>query len=52
MIDPILGVLMLAALALIGGGIYLIRTGRDKTRGILMLVAAAVFIANVLIQTL
>lgn len=46
------GLLMLAAFALTFGGIYLIRTKHDSKRGILMLVAAAVFVANVLILAL
>jgi hypothetical protein len=46
------GLLMLAVFALIAGGVYLIRQGRDRKRGTLMLVAAAVFLANVLIMTL
>jgi len=45
------GVLMLAVFALLWGGIYLLRTGGDRRRGWLMIVAAAVFFANVLIQT-
>lgn len=44
--------LMLASFALVAGGVYLIRTERDKKRGILMLIAAAVFFGNVLIMTL
>lgn len=46
------GLLMLAVFALAAGGIHLIRKGRDRKRGILMLVAAAVFLGNVLIMTL
>ena len=46
------GLLMLAVFALVAGGIYLLRTGKDRTRGYLMLVAAAVFLGNVLIMTL
>ncbi len=46
------GVLMLAVFALVAGAIYLLRNGRDRKRGILMLVAAAVFLGNVLIMTL
>ncbi|UVO53868.1 hypothetical protein [Sphingomonas sp. SUN039] len=46
------GLLMLAVFALVAGGIYLIRKGRDRKRGMLMLVAAAVFLGNVLILTL
>ncbi len=46
------GLLMLAVFALAAGGVYLMRTGKDRKRGILMLVAAAVFFGNVLILTL
>lgn len=46
------GLLMLAVFALVGGGVYLLRTGRNRQQGILMLVAAAVFLGNVLILTL
>jgi hypothetical protein len=46
------GVLMLAVFALIAGAIYLWRTGKDRQRATLMLVAAAVFLGNVLILTL
>ncbi|SNT04845.1 hypothetical protein SAMN06295912_13424 [Sphingomonas laterariae] len=43
---------MLAIFALIAGGVYLIRTRRDRRKGVLMLVAAAVFFGNVLLWTL
>lgn len=43
---------MLAVLALVLGGIYLIRNGRDRRKGVLMLIAAAVVFGNVLIWTL
>jgi hypothetical protein len=46
------GLLMLAVFGLAAGGVYIIRQGRDRKRGTLMLVAAAVFLANVLIMTL
>ena len=46
------GLLMLAVFALTAGGIYLLRTGKDRKRGVLMLFAAVVFFANVLIMTL
>jgi hypothetical protein len=44
-----LSIAMIAAFALIWGGAWLIAKQRDRTRGILMLVAAAVLIGNVLI---
>ncbi|MBY9061808.1 hypothetical protein K7957_02535 [Sphingomonas yunnanensis] len=40
---------MLGALACLIGGGYLIATGRDRTKGALMLVMAAVLLGNVLI---
>jgi hypothetical protein len=46
------GLLMLAVFALAAGGIYLLRSGGDRKRGILMLVAAVVFLGNVLIMTI
>ncbi len=47
-----LGIAMLGVFSLLAGGIYLIRRRRaDRTRGILMLVAAAVLMGNVLILT-
>ena len=47
-----LAITMIAAFLLIAGGIQLIVRRRDRTRGVLMLVAAAVLIGNVLIWTL
>jgi hypothetical protein len=44
--------LMLAVFALAAGGIYMIRKGGNRKRGTLMLIAAAVFLGNVLIMTL
>lgn len=51
MADWILSVLMLAGAGLVAGGVYLIRTGKNKKQGSLMLVAAAVMFANVAIWT-
>jgi hypothetical protein len=45
----ILSMLMVAAIALGWGGTWLIVKGRDRKRAVLMLVAAAVMLANVLI---
>lgn len=42
---------MLAVFALVWGGVYLLR-GRDRTKGTLMLVCAAVILANVAIWTI
>jgi hypothetical protein len=47
-----LGIAMLAAFLLVAGGIVLIRRDHDRKRGILMIVAAAVLIANVAIWTI
>jgi hypothetical protein len=44
-----LSIAMLAAFALVWGGAWLIAKRRDRKRGILMIVAAAVLIGNVLI---
>jgi hypothetical protein len=45
----LLSILMLAAFALGAGGVWLIVKRRDFRKGILMLIAAAVFLGNVLI---
>ena len=46
-----LSLAVLAAFALVGGGIYLLVSKRNRKQGLLMLVAAAVMFANVLIWT-
>jgi hypothetical protein len=43
---------MLAVFALVWGGVYLIAKRRDRTKGVLMLVCAAVILGNVAIWTL
>lgn len=43
---------MLAAFACAIGGGYLLARGRDRTKGVLMLVMAAVLVGNVAIWTL
>ena len=48
----LLSVLMLGALLLAAGGLYLLVSGRERTRAVLMLVAAAVMVGNVLLWTL
>ena len=48
----LLSILMLAAFALTGGGLYLIAAARDRRKGALMLVAALVLFGNVLVWTL
>lgn len=45
-------VAMLGAFACLAGGAYLLAKGRDRKRGILMLVMAAVLVGNVLIWTM
>ena len=45
----LLSLLMLASFALIAGGAWLIRRGRDRRKGALMLVAALVLVGNVLV---
>jgi hypothetical protein len=45
----LLSVLMLVAFALAAGGLWMIARGGETRRGVLMLVAAAVALANVLI---
>jgi hypothetical protein len=49
--DIVLSVVVLAAIALIGGAVYLWRRGRRQQAG-LMLVLAVVMIVNVLIWTI
>ena len=48
----LLSVLMLGAFLLVAGAAYLIVTARDRRKGALMLVAAAVLVGNVLVWTL
>ena len=45
------GVAMLACFACLGGGAYLLATRRDRRKGALLLVMAAVLLGNVLIWT-
>ncbi len=46
-----LSIMMIAAFALVGGGVYLILKGRDRRKGALMIVAALVLLGNVAIMT-
>ncbi len=48
----ILSILTIAAMALGAGGIYLLVKRRGATKGVLMLLAAAVMLGNVMIWTL
>lgn len=43
----ILSILMLAGMALLAGGAYLLAKRRDRKRGVLMLIAAVVMFGNV-----
>jgi hypothetical protein len=47
----LLSIMVLAAFALVGGGLYLLIKRRDAKRGTLMLVAALVLLGNVVIWT-
>ena len=47
-----LSILMVAAFLLVWGGVYLLVKKGDRKKGVLMLVAAAVAVGNVLIWTL
>ena len=47
-----LGLLMIGAFLLAGGGLYSLVRGRDRRKGVLMLVAAAVMFGNVLVWSL
>jgi len=47
-----MAIAMLAAFALVFGGAKLARRPEDRKRGVLMIVAAAVLVGNVLIWTL
>lgn len=49
--DILLSVAMLVVIALVWGGIFLLRRGTDRKRAVLMLVAAAVLLGNILIWT-
>lgn len=47
----VLSVLMLAGIALTGGGVYMLAKKRDRKQAILMLVAGLVMFGNVAIMT-
>jgi LPXTG-motif cell wall-anchored protein len=47
-----LSLAVLASIALVAGGAWLIAKRRNRRQGVLMLVAAAVLVANVLIWAL
>jgi hypothetical protein len=46
-----LSILMIAAFALAAGGLHLLVRRKDRKKGILMLIAAAVALGNVLVWT-
>jgi hypothetical protein len=48
----LLSIAVLAAFALVGGGVWLLAKGRDRKQGLLMLLAAIVLFVNVLIWAL
>ncbi|WP_375196011.1 hypothetical protein [Sphingobium sp.] len=52
MAGTILSILMLAGMALTGGGVYAIVKKRDRKRGMLMIVAGLVMFANVAITAI
>lgn len=52
MLPTILTLLMLATFALVAGGLHLILRRKERTKGVLMLVCAAVFAGNIAILTL
>jgi hypothetical protein len=52
MAGTILSILMLAGVALTGGGVYAIVKRRDRKRGTLMIVAGLVMFANVAISAI
>lgn len=52
MVSTVLSLLMLTALALVGGAVYLWRREGYRRQAVLMLVLAAIALANVAIWTL
>lgn len=50
--DAAPAIAMLAAFACVFGGVYQIRKGPDRRKGVLLLVMAAVLVGNVLVWTL
>ena len=48
----LLSVMMIAVFALVAGGLYVLFRRNDRKRGLLMLAASLVLLANVLIWTL
>ena len=52
LVATLLSLGVLAAFALAGGGAWLLASGRDRKQGLLMLLASAVLLGNVLIWSL
>jgi LPXTG-motif cell wall-anchored protein len=52
LVATMLSIAVLAAFALIGGGLWLLVKKRDRKQGLLMLLAAIVTLVNVLIWTI
>lgn len=48
----LLSILVLATFALVAGGAYLLVRRKERKKGVLMLIAAAVMFGNVLVWTL
>lgn len=48
----LMSIAMIAAFALMGGGVWLLATRRETKRAVLMVLAGLVMLANVLIWTL
>jgi LPXTG-motif cell wall-anchored protein len=51
MLSATMSIAVLAAFVLLGGGLWLLVKRRDTRKGVLMLIAAAVILANVAIWT-
>ena len=52
LVSTISAIGMIAAFALVVGGIKLVRRKEDRGRGVLMLIAAAVLVGNVVLLTI
>jgi hypothetical protein len=48
----LLSIMMIAVFALVAGGLYVLVRSKDRKRGLLMLAASLVILANVLIWAL
>ena len=52
LVSTMMAIGMIAAFLLVFGGIRLVRRKEDRSRGVLMLIAAAVLVGNVVILTI